>query len=71
MQNQLGYLKLRQLYLIGVDSILLHQAVSEIFYFKQNVGAFLLIIFIGNPDVSKIGDAILVLSQGNAAIRSS
>ena len=37
---------------IGVNSILLGPAVSEIFYFKHDVGASPIIIFIGNPDVS-------------------
>ena len=46
---------------IVVDSILLDPAVSEIFCFKHDVGASLIIIFVGNPDVGNIGDAILVL----------
>ena len=31
-------------------------------YFKHNVWSFLIIIFLGNPDVDDIADAILVLS---------
>ena len=37
---------------IGVDSTLLDPAVPEIFYFKHDVGASLIKILIGNPDVS-------------------
>ena len=40
------------LYWIGIDSILLDLAVPDIFCFKHHVGASLIIIFIGNPDVS-------------------
>ena len=36
---------------IGVDSILFDPSVPEMFYFKCGVGASLIIIFIGNPDV--------------------
>ena len=36
---------------IGVDSIILDQAVQEIFYFKHDVDASLIIVFIHNPDV--------------------
>ena len=41
------------LYWIGVDSILFDPVVPEIFYFKHDVRASLIIIFIGNSDVSK------------------
>ena len=47
---------------IGNNFILLDPAVPEVFYFKLNIGAFLNLIFIGNPDVDNIGDAILVIS---------
>ena len=46
---------------ISVDPIFLDLAVSEIFYFKHDLRAFLIIIFIGNPDIDNIGDTILVL----------
>ena len=39
---------------IGVDYILLDSAVLEILYFKRAVGAFLILIFISNPDVENI-----------------
>ena len=48
--------------LIGVDSMILDPAVPKIFYFKHDVGASLIIVFIGNLDVDNIGDTILVLS---------
>ena len=41
---------------IGVHSILLDPAVTEIFYFKRC--GLLILIFIGNPNVDNIGDAI-------------
>ena len=53
---------------IGLTLILLNPAVSEIFYFKHDVGPLIetsVIIFIGNPDVdslSVISDAIPVLT---------
>ena len=37
---------------VDVDSIFLDPAVPDIFYIKHHVGASLIIIFIGNPDVS-------------------
>ena len=59
----MGIFKIRPIELdyIGVDSILFDPAVSEIFYFKHDVVASLIIIFIGNPDVDYIRDAVLVL----------
>ena len=45
----------------SADSILLNQALPEIFYFKHDVRASNVIIFIGNPDVdspSVVSDAI-------------
>ena len=36
---------------IHVDFILLDPAVPEIFHFKHDVGSFLILIFVGNPDV--------------------
>ena len=53
----------------GVDSVL-DLAIPEIFYFKHDVGASL-IIFIDNCDVDNIDKAILVLFLGNAAIKLS
>ena len=52
--KSMGLSKVRAIVLdlIGVDSILFDQAVSEIFYFKDDVGASLIKIFVGNPDVS-------------------
>ena len=50
------------LHKIGVDFILLEPVVSEIFYFKHDVGASLIIIFICNPDVHNIGNTIIVLT---------
>ena len=47
---------------VGIDPILLDPAVLEIFYFKHDERASLIIIFIGNPDIDDIGNAILVLS---------
>ena len=60
----MGLTKVRPILLncLGVDFILLDPAVPEIFYFKHDVGTSLIIIFIGNPDVENIRDAILVLS---------
>ena len=55
-----------------VDYILLDPADPEIFYSKHDVGAFNVIIFIGNPNVeslSVVSDAIPVLNLNNAAIR--
>ena len=46
---------------IGVDSILLDQAVPEIFYFEHDVGVSPIVLLIGNPDVNNNGSAILVL----------
>ena len=46
---------------IGADSILLDPAVSKIFYFKHDVEAYLISIFIGNSAVDNIGNAIPVL----------
>ena len=43
---------------IGANSIFLDPAVPEIFYFKHDVEASLIVIFIGNPDVDNIGDDI-------------
>ena len=44
-------------------SLFLTQPIQRmIFYFKYNVGASLIIIFVGNPDVDNFGDAILVTS---------
>ena len=40
-----------------VDSILLDPAVSAIFVFKRDVGASLILIFIGSPDVNNFNDA--------------
>ena len=37
-------------------------AVPRIFYFKYHVGACLIIISIGNPDVDNMDDVILILS---------
>ena len=51
-QNQWEYLKLRQLYYIGIDSIVLDPTVLETFYFKHDVGASYLICnnnFYGQP----------------------
>ena len=58
--------KVRQIVLdsISVEFFLLNPAVPEIFYFKHDEGASLIIIFIGNPNVDNICDAFLVLSQG-------
>ena len=42
--------------------ILFDPAVPEICYFNHDVEVFLIMIFIGNPDADKIGDAILVIS---------
>ena len=39
---------------IDVDSILFDPAASEIFYFKHDVGASNVIIFIGSPDVNSL-----------------
>ena len=39
---------------IGVDAILFDPAVPEIFYFKHDVGASIVIIFIGNRDVDSL-----------------
>ena len=36
---------------ISIDSIFYDPAISEIFYFKHNVEASNVIVFIGNPDV--------------------
>ena len=36
---------------IDIDSILLEPAVSETFYFKNDAGASVIIIFIGSPNV--------------------
>ena len=48
---------------MGVDSILLHQAETKIFYFKHDLGhfwsLFLLAVLADNENLS---DAILVLS---------
>ena len=57
-----GIFKVRAIVLnyIGVGSILLDPAVPEIFYFKHDIAASLIIFFIGNPDVDNIGDATLV-----------
>ena len=43
--------------------ILLDPAVPEIFYFKHGIAAFRIIIYIGNPHVDNIIDAILALSS--------
>ena len=56
---------------IGIDFILLDPAVPEILYFKHDLGASLIIIFIGNPHVDNLGDATLALWQGNIANRIS
>ena len=48
---------------IGVDSILLDPAFSEIFYFKHHIGASLITISSCNPNVLNIGDVLLVLLQ--------
>ena len=37
---------------MAFDSILFDSAFPEIFYFKDNEGASLIIIFIGNPALS-------------------
>ena len=47
---------------IGVDSILLDPAVSEIFYFKHDAEASKILMFIGNLHVDNISNIILVLS---------
>ena len=47
---------------IGVDSIVFDKASPDIFYFKHDVGAFLIVIFDGNPNVGNISDAISVAS---------
>ena len=47
---------------ISVDSILLDPAVPGLFYCKRDVAACDVIIFIRNPDLDNISDAILVLS---------
>ena len=64
-QNQWRYLQLSQnnriIDLINVDFIILDPAAPDIQYSTWGVGASLIIIFIGNPDVDNIGDAILVL----------
>ena len=36
--------------------MLLNPAAPEIFYYKHDIGAFLIWIFIGSPDVDNIGD---------------
>ena len=38
----------------------LDPAVLEIIYFKHDVGASPIIVFIGNPDVDNIHDVVLV-----------
>ena len=60
----MGLSKVRPIVLdqTGVESIYPDQAVSEIIYFKHDVGASLIIAFIRNPDFDNVGDAILVLS---------
>ena len=55
-----GYLKLGQLYCISIDSILLDETAPEIFYCKYNIEASMILIFISNPDVDNIGNAIPV-----------
>ena len=47
---------------IGVNSIVLDPAVLEMFFFKNDVGAYLIIIFIGSADVDDTGNADLILS---------
>ena len=54
---------------MGVDFVILDPAVPEIFYFKHDVRTALIIVLIGNPDVDIISDAILVLFEGNTAIK--
>ena len=54
--------KLDLSYYVGVDFVFLDPAFPEIFYFKHDVGASLIISFIGNPDVDNIRDAMAVLS---------
>ena len=56
---------------IDVVSIILKQAIPNIFYFKHDVETSWIIIFPGNSDVDNIGDAMLVLFYGSAAIRLS
>ena len=56
---------------VRVGSIFLNLAVPEIFCFKHDVVASLIIIFIDNPDVDDIGDAIVVLFYCNAKIKLS
>ena len=46
---------------MGVDFIVLDPAVPEIFYFKDDTRASLIIIFIGNPEIDNMRDAIIVL----------
>ena len=51
-----------------VNFIFLDPAVPAIFHFKHDVEAFLTIIFIANPDVDYISNAIVVLFYGYAAL---
>ena len=46
---------------MGVDFIVLDPAVPEIFYFKDDIRASLIIIFIGNPEIDNMRDAIIEL----------
>ena len=43
-------------------------AVPTTFHFKHDIVVSLTIVFVGNPDVENISDAISILSFGNFAI---
>ena len=54
--KSMGAFKVKRIVLdwIGVDFILSDQAVPEIFHFKHDVDASIVIIFIGNFDVNSL-----------------
>ena len=53
----MGLCKVRPIF----DFILLDLAIPELFYFKHDVVASDVIVFIDNPDVDSLSDAIPVL----------
>ena len=53
----------------GIDLILLHSAVQELVYIKQDVGASLINIFVGKPVVDNIRSFILRSSIATPQLR--